>query len=330
VRKVNVFLTTKISQENARRIENADPAVKLTSIAKLSAAERSGNVDATAELNALLPQAEVAFGLRFPRDMISRSPNLKWIQVFMAGVDGFKAKGLLPDHITFTKTAGIQAAAMAEAIICRMLMFAKNTHLYYETKLDKKWERHESITLKGKTLGILGLGNVGKELARMAKAFGMRVIANRRSAKKEGHTRNVDLLLPSSELHRLLQESDFVALTLPLTPDTKNMIGRDEFAAMKNGAYIINVSRGQIVDEEAMIEALEISQIAGAGLDVFAVEPLPQTSRLWEMPNVIISPHVAASMDGYPERATELFCENLRRYIDGRKLLNVVDKETGY
>ncbi len=330
MRNVNVFLTTKISQENVKRIENADPAVKLTSIAKLFAAERSGDEAATTELNALLPQAEVAFGLRFPRDMISRSPNLKWIQVFMAGVDGFKAKGLLPEHITFTKTAGIQAAAMAEAIICRMLMFAKNTHLYFETKLDKKWERRESITLEGKTLGILGLGNVGRELARMAKAFGMKVIANRRSAQKEGSAENVDLLLPSNELRRLLKESDFVALTLPLTPDTRNMIGKDEFASMKSDAYIINVSRGQIINEEAMIEALESKQIAGAGLDVFAVEPLPQESKLWGMPNVIISPHVAASMDGYPERATELFCENLKRYIHGENLLNVVDKKAGY
>jgi phosphoglycerate dehydrogenase-like enzyme len=248
----------------------------------------------------------------------------------MAGVDGFKAKGLLPEHITFTKTAGIQAAAMAETVICRMLMFAKNTHLYFQTKLNRQWERRESITLEGKSLGILGLGNVGKELARMAKTFGMKVIANRRSAKEEGRTEDVDLLLPSSELHRLLKQSDFVALTLPLTPDTKNMIVKDEFASMKNSAYIINVSRGQIIDEKAMIDALESKQIAGAGLDVFAVEPLPQESKLWGMPNVIISPHVAASMDGYPERATGLFCENLRRYIDGRKLLNVVDKKTGY
>jgi len=292
--------------------------------------ERNGDAEATTKLNALLPQAEVAFGLKFPDDMIKRAPNLKWIQVFLAGIDGFKAKRLLPDHVVFTKTAGIQGTAMAEAVIVRMLMFAKQMPIYSQQKLSKTWERAESITLRGKTLGILGLGNVGKELARLGKAFGMMVIANRRSAKKVGRAQNVDLLLPSSHLHQLLEQSDFVVLTLPLTSDTEKMIGAKEFDIMKNSAYIINISRGQIIDEEALVKALENKQIAGAGLDVFAVEPLPQESVLWDMPNVIISPHVAASMDGYPELATELFCENLKRYISDKKLLNVVDKKTGY
>ncbi|MFC1999045.1 D-2-hydroxyacid dehydrogenase [Chloroflexota bacterium] len=330
VRKVNVFVTTNISKDNLERIANADPAVNLTSVAELYKGERNGDADATFKLDALLPEAEVAFGLNFPDNMIARAHNLKWIQVFLSGIDYFKAKGLMPEHIVFTKTAGIQGTAMAESIICCMLMFAKQMPTYFQNKLIRNWGRAESITLHGKTLGILGLGNVGKELAHLGKAFGMRVIANRRSAKKVGRARNVDLLLPSSHLHQLLKKSDFVVLTLPLTPDTQKMIGVKEFNAMKNSAYIINISRGQIIDEDALIEALVSKQIAGAGLDVFAVEPLPLNSVLWDMPNVIISPHVAANMDGFPELATELFCENLRRYINGRKLLNVVDKETGY
>jgi phosphoglycerate dehydrogenase-like enzyme len=330
VKRVNVFVTTNISKENLERITSADPAVNLTSVAALCKGERNGDTEAVAKLNALLPKAEVAFGLKFPDNMIERAPNLKWIQVFLAGIDGFKTKGLLPDHIVFTKTAGIQGTTMAESIMARMLMFAKQMPTYFQQKLSKTWERSESITLRDKTLGILGLGNVGKELARLGKAFGMRVIANRRSAKKVGRARNVDLLLPSSQLHQLLAESDFVALTLPLTPDTQKMIGKAEFDVMKNSAYIINISRGQIIDEEALTSALIQKLIAGAGLDVFGIEPLPQESVLWDMPNVIISPHIAASMDGYPELATELFCENLRRYISGKKLLNVVDKKTGY
>jgi len=330
VKQVNVFVTTNISKENLERIVNADPAVNLTPVAALCKGERNGDAKATEKLDALLPQAEVAFGLKFPDNMIERAPNLKWIQVFLAGIDGFKAQGLLPDHIVFTKTAGIQGTTMAESIIIRILMFAKQMPTYFQQKLHKTWERAESITLRGKTLGIVGLGNVGKELARLGKAFGMRVIANRRSAKKVGRAKNVDLLLPSSHLHQLLAESDFVALTLPLTPDTQKMIGKNEFDVMKSSAYIINISRGQIIDEEALTKALESKQIAGAGLDVFAVEPLPQESALWDMPNVIISPHIAASMGGYPELATELFCDNLRRYISGKKLLNVVDKKTGY
>jgi len=330
VKQVNVFVTTNISKENLERIANADLGVNLTSVAALCKSERNGDAEAVAKLDALLPQAEVAFGLKFPDDMIARAPNLKWIQVFLAGIDGFKAKGLLPDHIVFTKTAWIQRTTMAESIIVRMLMFAKQMPTYFQQKFAKTWEHAESITLRGKTLGILGLGNVGKELARLSKAFGMRVIANRRSVRKVGRAKNVDTLLPSSHLHQLLKESDFVALTLPLTSDTQKMIGAKEFEVMKNSAYIINISRGQIIDEEAMIKALESKQIAGAGLDVFAVEPLPQKSVLWDMPNVIISPHIAASMDGYPELATELFCENLRRYINGKKLLNMVSKNKGY
>ncbi|MFC1979114.1 D-2-hydroxyacid dehydrogenase [Chloroflexota bacterium] len=330
MKQVNVFVTTNISKENLDRIANADAAVNLTSVAALCKEERNGDADAKAKLDALLPQAEVAFGLKFPDDMIERAPYLKWIQVFLAGIDGFKSKGLIPEHIVFTKTAGIQGTTMAESIITRMLMFAKQMPTYFQQKLAKTWERAESITLRGKTLGILGLGNVGKDLARLGKAFGMRVIANRRSAKEVGRARNVDLLLPSSHLHQLLTESDFVALTLPLTPDTQKLIGKNEFDMMKNSAYIINISRGQIIDEEALTNALIKKRIAGAGLDVFAVEPLPQGSVLWDMPNVIISPHIAASMDGYPELATELFCKNLQLYINGKKLLNVVDNKTGY
>jgi phosphoglycerate dehydrogenase-like enzyme len=330
VRRVNVFVTTNISKDNLDRIANADPAVKLTSVAALCRSERNGDTDATAKLDGLLPRAEVVFGLKFPDDMIARAPGLKWIQVFLAGIDGFKTKGLIPDNIVFTKTTGIQGAAMAETVITRMLMFAKNMPAYFENKLEKSWKRSDSITLSGKTLGILGLGNVGKELARLAKAFGMKVIANRRSVIEEGQAENVDRLLPSDKLHQLLKESDFVALTLPLTPDTQKLIGTKEFETMKPGAYIINISRGQIIDEPALIEALESRQIAGAGLDVFKVEPLPPQSKLWDMPNVIISPHVAASMDGYAELATGLFCKNLKRYIHGEELLNVVDKQTGY
>jgi len=158
----------------------------------------------------------------------------------------------------------------------------------------------------------------------------MRVVATRRSVKQVARARNVDLLLPRERLSQLLSDSDFVVLTLPLTSETKGLIGEEELRNMKATAYLINVARGEIIDEEALVRALDEHWIAGAGLDVFSTEPLPTDSKLWELPNVIFSPHVAGGMEDYFVRATELFCENLRRYLCGKKLLNVVDKKKGY
>ncbi len=176
------------------------------------------------------------------------------------------------------------------------------------------------------------MGSIGREVARLAKAFGMRVVATRRSAKRLERARYVDMIFPREQLRRLLAESDFVALTLPFTPETNKLIGEEELRTMKPTAYLINISRGDIVDEEALIRALEEDWIAGAGLDVFTTEPLPTDSRLWELSNVIFSPHISGggSSGGNVVPATKLFSENLRRYLSGKKLLNVVDKRKGY
>ena len=174
----------------------------------------------------------------------------------------------------------------------------------------------------------MGLGSIGRAVAKLAKGFGMRVVAV--DVRQAARARYVDLMLPVKLLSRLLTESDFVVLTLPLTSETYRLIGEEELRVMRATAYLINVSRGNIVDEAALIRALNEHWIAGAGLDVFATEPLSPESKLWELPNVIFSPHVAGEMEGYNIIATELFCENLRNYLNGRKLVNVVDKKKGY
>jgi phosphoglycerate dehydrogenase-like enzyme len=179
-------------------------------------------------------------------------------------------------------------------------------------------------------VGIIGLGHIGREVARLSKAFGMRVIATRRSATKLGRARYVDRLMPSKQLQSLLAESDFIAICVPYTPETYHLIGEKELGIMKPTAYLINIARGGIIDEEALIRALDEKRIAGAGLDVTAREPLPTKSRLWDLDNVILSPHVAGGMEDYVVHATELFCENLRRYIAGKKLRNVIDRKRGY
>jgi phosphoglycerate dehydrogenase-like enzyme len=179
-------------------------------------------------------------------------------------------------------------------------------------------------------VGIVGLGHIGREVARLAKAFGMRVLATRRSARKSRRAKYVDHLFSPDKLRDLLSESDYVVLTLALTPETRGIIGEAELRSMKPTAYLINVARGGLVDEAALVRALEEQRIAGAGLDVFTTEPLPQDSPLWGFENVIISPHIAGGMEDYVARATAVFCENLRRYLGGRRLINVVDKGKGY
>ena len=157
-----------------------------------------------------------------------------------------------------------------------------------------------------------------------------KVLATRRSVKREGRARYIDVMLPADQLWRLLGESDFVVVSVPLTPETSKLIGEKELRTMKSTAYLINIARGGIVDEEALIRALEEKWIAGAGLDVFATEPLPPDSRLWELPNVILSPHISGGMGDYIGKATEVFLENLRRYLDGKRLHNIVNKKRGY
>ena len=158
----------------------------------------------------------------------------------------------------------------------------------------------------------------------------MRVIATRRSAREGARARYVDLLLPRAQQARLFAESDFVIVSVPLTAETRRLVGEAELRVMKSTAYLINIARGGIVDEDALIRALEEKRIAGAGLDVTATEPLPADSRLWDMDNVILSPHVAGSMDDYMARSTDIFCANLRRYLDGQRLHNLVDRKKGY
>ena len=209
---------------------------------------------------------------------------------------------------------------MGEVVLEMMLMFVKDAPSCLLMKQAREWRRFRPKLLKGQTVGILGLGVIGREIARLCKAFGMKVIGLRRSGGAETPFPDVDRVYPRERLPELLAESDFVVLALPLTKETKGLIGEKELRGMKPSAYLINVARGAIVDEEALLRALEEKWIAGAGLDVFIQEPLPPESKFYELPNVIFSPHISGDMPDYELRATEVFCENLRRYLAGRAL----------
>ncbi|MBD3274138.1 MAG: D-2-hydroxyacid dehydrogenase, partial [Candidatus Marinimicrobia bacterium] len=194
-----------------------------------------------------------------------------------------------------------------------------------------QWELAARITvLSGKTVGIIGLGSMGLEIAKKAKAFDMRVIATKYTVSPEDQFADVDKLLPHEKVSLLLREADYVVLTVPLTTETKHLIDKIHLKQMKSRAYLINISRGAVVDEKALIEALRAHNIAGAALDVFEEEPLPQESPLFDLDNVLLSPHISGNFPEYINWASKDFGENLNRYLTGKSLRNVVNKERGY
>ena len=264
-----------------------------------------------------------------PQDLPSRAPSLRWVQLPMAGVnlisgtDLWKSPGIL-----VTSAVGANAGPVAEYVLMAMLGLAKNARRMFASQDAGQWDRFELGLLRGKTLGIVGFGAIGREVAGMAGGFGMRILATKRRLEPEA--RLPDWVLPSDQIGRLLQESDYVVLSVPATPETIGMIGPEQMAAMRPSAHLINVSRGDVVDEPALIDALQQGRLAGAALDVFRTEPLPGDSPLWGMPNVLLSAHIAGLFDTYDAAIVELFATNLLRYLDDQPLLNVVDRRAGY
>lgn len=332
---INVLLVAALHDECKQQIAAVSPRIKILDAAgpwrppdKVTP-DRFQNLSSD-KLDAYLPQAEVLFGYTPPKNLVPRAPRLRWFQTMLAGVDHFLDEKLKNSPIVITNASGVHAAPVAESAIAFMLMFAKQAPFCFLNKQQKKWERFIPMLLRSKTVGIVGLGSIGREVARLSKSLGMRVIATRRTAQKGDRARYVDRLLPTRQLETLLSQSDFVVLTLPHTSETSRMLGDKALRAMKPTAYLINVGRGETVAEDALVCALEEQRIAGAGLDAFAVEPLPVNNKLWDLPNVIISPHASGRLDNYDFITTEIFCENLRRYVSGRRLRNVVNKERGY
>ncbi len=293
-----------------------------------------------------LPQAEVVFVWDRPFDL-SRAPRLRWVQLITAGLEGFLGHPIMESDVIITTVSGIHATPIGEYVLASMLAFSRRFPKMWELKKGKEWPADRWVSLRGeelrdKTVGILGYGSIGREVGRLCKAFGMKVLAMD-SAIQDREDKGyrlpdtgdpqgalLDGLFPPPRLKEMLKESDFVVVSVPLTAQTKRMMGKEELRAMKPSAYLVNISRGEVVDEGALIQALQEGWIAGAGLDVFEEEPLPQESELWELDNVILSPHVSSATPHYQERAADLFCENLRRYLAGEPLLNVVDKKKGF
>jgi phosphoglycerate dehydrogenase-like enzyme len=284
------------------------------------------------EITESLEGAEVLF-LRWglspeaTRRLLARVPNLRWIHTISAGVDHLLFPELRESEAILTNASGVFNVPIAETVMAYILAVVKRLPEFWAHQRERRWEKLPLRELRGLTVGIVGLGDIGTEVARLCRAFGMHVLGLRR---RPAPSDLADEVLPPDRLQDLLARSDFVVIAVPLTAETRGMIGRAELAAMKPDAWLVNISRGAIVDEEALVEALKEGRIGGACLDVFAEEPLPPESPLWDMPNVIITPHNSWSSPHIEEREIALFLENLRRYVAGEPLLNVVDKQAGY
>jgi len=255
--------------------------------------------------------------------------KLRWVQNWGAGVDRLPLEAFKEHGIALTTASGVHAYSISETIFAMMLSFSRKLHLSIRHQLNRKWQDVSPYgELHEKTIGIIGVGAIGEETARLAQAFRMKVLGVRRSGEPSQY---VDRMYDNNRLDTVLAESDFVVVTLPLTSETRHLFGKREFGLMKPNAIFINIGRGGTTDTEALLEALRNGTIAGAGLDVFEQEPLPETSPLWSQDNVIITPHNSGSTDRYEERAMEIFLHNLKEYTAGSApSLNRVDFSKQY
>jgi phosphoglycerate dehydrogenase-like enzyme len=288
-----------------------------------------------ADVLAAIADADAAFSWRIDRDALARAERLRWIQSPAAGINpAMLSDELRRRPIALTNSRGINGVSVAEHAFALILALNRDLHVAAARQTARDWAQNELTDrpprlLHGLTLGLVGLGRIGAALARIGRGFGMRVLAVRRRPEL-GAPADVDALLPTSALHRLLGDSDVVVLSVPDTRETKGLIGAVELAAMKRDALFVNVGRGMLVDEPALIGALQRGELRGAGLDVFVDEPLPPSSPLWSLPNAILTPHVAGLRADYWTVAVDLFVDNLRRFEAGEPLTNLVDKEAGY
>jgi phosphoglycerate dehydrogenase-like enzyme len=338
--KIKVLMTQRFSEDQVNRVRAVSP--------QLHVVQKSvkGDWDPTDTAGFFDGDEEILYCFMPPRDL-SIAPRLKFVQLHSAGINHLTHHPILQSDIRIATSSGIHATPIGEFAIMMMLALARHVPRMVRMQDRGAWPEHRwkmflGVELRGKTLGVVGYGSIGRETARIAKqGFGMRVLALTRGGDRRDrgyHEPGVgdpegklpDAWFAREQLHDLLAQSDFVLIGTPLTDETRNLIGEKELRAMKPTAYIVNIARGGIVNEPALIRALKENWIAGAGLDVFEQEPLPSDSELWKLENALLAPHVSGATPSYDDRAVNLFCENIRRYLRGEELLNLVNREKGY
>jgi glyoxylate/hydroxypyruvate reductase len=339
---VRVLIASPLEPELVARIEAVDPRVTVLYEPDLLPAPRYA-ADHTspprtlseADLgrwDALRRQADISFDFdwRDPAQMPGNCPDLRWVQGTSAGLGGFLERtGLADSGLVFTTAAGVHGTPLAEFVLLGLLYFAKCMPELAASQAQRRWDVHESGQLAGRRVLLVGLGGIGRQVARLLSAAGVQVYGAGRSGRSYD-VPGVTSYLTSDQLDEALPEMDALVLACPLTKETRGLIGRRQLGLMRPGAVLVNVARGPVVDEEALVEVLRSGHLGGAFLDVFTIEPLPAASPLWELPNVVVSPHSASTVAAENGLITDLFCDNLRRWLDGQPLRNVFDPAAGY
>lgn len=342
--KVKVLICSYLEPEHVARIRALDERLELCYAPELLpepryAADHIGaplvrSAEAAARWAGYLREAEVLFDFDYTdiASLPERAPCVRWVQASSAGIGQFVRRyDLGRMNAVFTTASGVHARPLAEFVLMVMLERVKRVELARHQQRQHLWQRFATGELSRQTLAIVGYGRIGAEVARLAKAFEMRVVASKRSpAGLAASEFGLDALYGPGDLYAMLGEADFACLVTPHTPETEGLMGVRAFAALKPGATLINIARGAVVDEAAMLAALERGQLGHAALDVAATEPLPPESPLWDHPRVTIYPHSASTSARENERLTDLFCDNLRRYLAGEPLLNRLDLERMY
>ncbi|MGH7777245.1 MAG: D-2-hydroxyacid dehydrogenase [Candidatus Dormibacterales bacterium] len=278
--------------------------------------------------DAALESAEVWFGPPLSPAELAQAPRLRWLQAASAGVDQYMARELSEAGVALTSAAGAHGEQAPAHVFALILALAHRLPTFFARQAGHEWRDETSMSLAGATLLVVGLGAIGRGVAALGSAFSMRVLGVRRSGT--GLVPGAQRVLPAGQLDGTIGEADWVVLACPLTPETRHLVDARRLGAMRRSAFLVNISRGSVVDEAALVDALRARRIAGAGLDVFEEEPLPASSPLWAMPNVIVTPHVAGSHPSYVSRLMPIFLDNLQRFLTGAPMRNLVDPARGY
>lgn len=338
--KSHVVLSTyQLDSQWVERLQSLSPALQIEQRPVHSLKEIPDN---------LWQEVEILYSFAGTFPSPEQVPLLRWVQLYSAGANRILDQPLFHTSVIFTTASGVHASNIAEYVLMVILDWFHHFPLLQQWQQRGQWppasERASLFMadeLRGKTIGIVGYGSIGRQVARLASAFGMRVLAMQHGSDHRDRgfqfpgIGDLEGTIPEryytpDQLHEMLSQSDVVVIAVPMTPQTRGMFDAAAFRAMRPTAFLVNIARGGIIDEGALIDALEEKQIAGAALDVFQQEPLPSTSPLWHLPNVFISPHITGLTPQYNERVLMIFYENLRRYLAGEPLLNVVDKAQGY
>ena len=312
----------KIPDPDREALERRFPGVQIASVESMDG------------LAAEIGDATVFFGFGFPEPLFAQAKRLRWIHSASAGIEANLFPTLVESDVILTNSTGLHEICIPEHVLALLFAFARNLPVAFRLKQEHRWDRIEPLRrggireLSGANLAILGAGPIGRALAGKAAALGMHVRVLRRHAGKP--VAGSEQVVGPEALHELLGWANFVVLAVPLTAETRHLIGARELRSMRSDAVLVNIARGDVVDQDALVEALRAGTIAGAGLDVTTPEPLPAEHPLWELPNVILTPHISGYLRGYFPGVLAIFADNLGRFLASAPLHNIVDKRLGY